>query len=469
MTNEPPVDPAAPGPSEPDVTAQKSAEILEKRLRPIWELELLISGAVVFSLFQLPGLLSRVFADVGLHLSREIFLLPFMLYYGATLLVIALILAFVSHFFLRAFWVALCGLNSAFPEGIRWDHYDSGPITLRALKALVIEPKELEKKVDRLASMIFSGLFLVVLSLISSFGWILGLSFLIFLGLRPFVPDLPLGVIFYGVLAVLLLPLLVVQQLDRWFKNKPERLDSHPRLARFAETTFHNLMKWSGGQVQGTLQSVFSTHFSSRGTSWVLAAAIFLIAGIFIVSMMLTQGLLGFDSYVYFPNRPNPLRMDASYYENLRSEDASRSAPTIQADTIQDPYLRLFVPYHLRRDLPLIKERCPEIEPFRGDGFYWPRKRLGDEDDFSPVLACFTRLYQVRLNGEPIVDPGWNFYRRSQDQVVGVVAYLTVEGLPKGRNLLEIDRPLTKKEEAEKDEAKDEDPRQRPAFIPFWL
>ncbi len=48
-------------------SAENSSERLPPRTTPTWEMELLISGATVFALFQLPGAL-----DQGLYGSRTV-------------------------------------------------------------------------------------------------------------------------------------------------------------------------------------------------------------------------------------------------------------------------------------------------------------------------------------------------------------------------------------------------------------
>ena len=90
-----------------------------KRTTPTWESELLISGATVFGLMQLPDPLNRLLivwmngneaAIVDLLRTISIYL-QFSL--------ITLILTFVLHLLARGYWIALVGLHSVYPQGVR--------------------------------------------------------------------------------------------------------------------------------------------------------------------------------------------------------------------------------------------------------------------------------------------------------------------------------------------------------------
>ena len=82
------------------------------------ELELLISAALVFALLQLPGVLDRWWDGIGAHVTGTPFGVAFAAYYAGKLASYGLIVAILTHFLLRGFWVALMGLRSAYPGGI---------------------------------------------------------------------------------------------------------------------------------------------------------------------------------------------------------------------------------------------------------------------------------------------------------------------------------------------------------------
>jgi hypothetical protein len=433
-------------------------------LRPIWELELLISGAVIFSLFQLPSLLSRAYLSFELHLSSRLFLMPFLLYYVVTLVVIALILAFSIHFFLRGFWVALCGLNTVFPEGVLWERFDGGPIARRVLRDMLPDPRELERRADRLASTVFSVLFLIVLSLFFGMLWMIALTVVSAAFARLVLPRASVVAVFYTVLAVTMLPLLTANAIDRWFKKEPSREAAHPRLARFAERTVRGYTHATFGRLYNPILVVFSTHFSTRRATFGSIFASVALVLLFLAYFVVRLGVLGFDSYVYFPTRPSPLLLRADHYESLRGEEGDRVS-TIQSDVVEDPYVRLFIPYLPNRDRESIEEHCPDLEPLRGEGLFLAVRRRGDAEQAQAVADCLRRIYQVRLNGRTLELADLVFHRRASDGAVGVLVHLPTAAMPGGRNVLEIERaplPGVDAEESEREEAR------RHEYLPFW-
>jgi len=111
------------GPSDAELAASGVPDT-----SPTWELELLISGAVLFALFQIPTQLTAFFARLEPHATSTMMsvLLLGQLYMKAILY--ALIASFVVHLVARAYWVGLVGLQSVFPKGVRWENFKSGPV-----------------------------------------------------------------------------------------------------------------------------------------------------------------------------------------------------------------------------------------------------------------------------------------------------------------------------------------------------
>ena len=109
------------------------------RTTPTWEMELLISGATVFGLLQLPALADSLLFHA--HNSGPpivaLFVLPLWIYVKTALLTLAA--TFVVHLCLRGYWVALVGLSSVYPGGVRWDRVAerAGPLSLASMRAKI--------------------------------------------------------------------------------------------------------------------------------------------------------------------------------------------------------------------------------------------------------------------------------------------------------------------------------------------
>lgn len=127
------------------------------------EVELIISAAVVFGLFQVPGLLDDWFDGVQVRLGGVWFSMIFVLWYYTKLIVYTLIGSFSLHLLTRAYWIGLLGLDSAFPDGVRWDRLRYGPLASQEYRRLTPPLPRLARAADRVGSTIFAAGFWIVL------------------------------------------------------------------------------------------------------------------------------------------------------------------------------------------------------------------------------------------------------------------------------------------------------------------
>ena len=109
--------------------ADDAASRLPRRTTPTWEMEVLLSGATVFTLWQLAGALAPTTAYLLPRLTPQLATLGGVLYIYLASGVIMLGLAFGLHLAMRAYWVALVGMHSVFPRGLRLDGLKGGPVS----------------------------------------------------------------------------------------------------------------------------------------------------------------------------------------------------------------------------------------------------------------------------------------------------------------------------------------------------
>jgi hypothetical protein len=131
---------------------------------PTWELELLLSGAVLVALFQVSGVFDRTFDRVEPHTTRATAMPLFFAYLYGKAMVLALIATFVLHLASRGYWVGLVGLNSVFPNGVRWDQLRYGPITRELIRERLPALPPIIARLDNFCSALFSFGFLLVLA-----------------------------------------------------------------------------------------------------------------------------------------------------------------------------------------------------------------------------------------------------------------------------------------------------------------
>jgi hypothetical protein len=125
------------------------------RTTPTWELELLISGALVIALFQLVDPLELAFAKwiALVPSSREPVVIYSYIY--SKLVLFTLIGTFVLHIAARASWVALVGVHSVYPQGPRWENLSGGTITRRLMEKLSGSVDDAIERADNRATLVF--------------------------------------------------------------------------------------------------------------------------------------------------------------------------------------------------------------------------------------------------------------------------------------------------------------------------
>jgi hypothetical protein len=81
----------------------------------------------------------------------------------------ALIGMFLIHLTARAYWVALVGVDSVFPAGVRWENHRSGPLSRREMQRQLASIPDLVERADNFSSLCFSfGLFIVMSAMLGA-------------------------------------------------------------------------------------------------------------------------------------------------------------------------------------------------------------------------------------------------------------------------------------------------------------
>jgi hypothetical protein len=436
--------------------------------RPIYELELVISGAVIVGLFQIPQLLDDAILGVLRHGSKQAQLMPSAFYILVQSALVGLISVFLMHLFLRCLWVGVIGLRSAFPQGIDWAKIDFGPVTKRFYRGRHIELSDVEARLDRVCSSLFSSLFLMLVGLMQA-GFYILLIALISFGLRATVfPDVGLPKLFVVLYLVLFMPVLllaaVVSQMDRRFRDRPEALEARPRLKRWIERGLRVLWVVNLSSIHQPIMLVFRSRVSGARYQAIVFGVMFVLMALSYSVVLVRLDAVRLESYVYLPSRAGALEASSAHYEDRREPLRHQLAPTISSEIIDEPYLRLFLPFDAEYGSALLVEQCPDLQPYRDEGLH-----LGpDTDQPHPerdraVLDCVASLYDVRLNGEAVT-PEYLFTRRESDGTRGLLAWLDASRLRSGLNRIEVDVLRHTLAEVE------DDPntrRSRQYFIPF--
>ncbi|HYG64302.1 MAG TPA: hypothetical protein VEL74_17120 [Thermoanaerobaculia bacterium] len=459
---EPPLTGAGPpGPERPERPDSPGRRTSEDVLGRTWEMELLISGGVLFALFQLSGALNQVFERAEPHLGLDSFVGLFLVYSLGKIILYTLIASFILHLAVRGYWIGLIGLQSVFPAGPNWEQVKYGPLARQLYREMVPSLPRMIQRANGFCSVIFSFAAILVLVCIVTIGWA-GVFAVVAYGISKLFLD---GQYLFPVLMALFmsasLVTLIAQGVD---KALGERLVPAGRPARVIRAMLRGYYRLF---LESLYRPIFLTLFSNFRKKAIYAVYYFVFFGLFglfiVKDLLIRRDVLTWSSYVYLPDSRDESAMDFVYYESQRPEgEIYRASPSIQDDVIRDPYLELFIPYApIRHDLA-IRKRCPGVEPLAEPGPLFGLKESEPRPGSDPqaVLRCLAGIHKVSLDGKPL-RPDFLFYTHPRTEIRGILAYIPTEGLAKGSHLLRVEAvPKLRKEDA---------PRPEPYLIRFWI
>lgn len=429
---------------------------------PTWELEIFISGGVIFSLLQLPPLINGAFARLEPHATdgARFALLMGSVYIKSALY--SLIAAFIIHLGARAYWGGLLGLHSVFPNGIRWDRMHVGPIVRDVYRERMPPLPKLIESIDNFASIIFSFAFLVVFIFGIS---IVGILFLV--GLYSLAKaTIGVGVfkaVMYSIGAVLIFAPIVIAIYDL---KRGASLDSGSRAARTIRRIARFQYRTNLVGVSGPTLFTISSNTNSKATFAVFYLAVLGAMLLAIGEWVAREGVFTMAGTEYFSRRSEEHSMEYASYESQWPKDyVNRAAPSVQSDVIRDPYVRLFIPFQIRRHDAALKAKCPGIEPVQKRGLRLATSGLsGARADTASarILQCIADMHAVKVNGAATPNLRLRFMTHAETGIDGMVAYLPVTELPKGENVITVMPP------PRSPTSRNKRPLQ-PYLIPFWL
>jgi hypothetical protein len=423
----------------------------EPKTRP-WEQELLISGATVFALLQLPAQVDAWSRSVLPRLDGAWAGAALLVWLYVKLALYALIFAFTAHLFIRAYWVAVIGLEAVFPRGIRWDGSRAGPIMSEIRRRRTPQLQSLIDRADRLASVVFaSG---ITAALFCLFGlMVAGVAAVVSVGAaRLLGRDARIGAASFDLLLLAILgPVFAGALVDRYYGDRLDPKGFPARaIRRLGEITTGAWRVMPFIPLILTMTTNATTRPRGRHLIRVMivAAMVGAIALMLRARMAPDEGLV--DGYRFFPAGVGAQGLDTRFYEDARSdEQVDGKTPSIQSDMVRDPYVRLFIPYRPIRHNELMEKLCG-LSP--------------DRPDEPRVIACMLRLQPVSMDGRPVTVP-FRLYTQPKSELRGIVGYLPVDGLTKGEHVITVGAlpPAPPKPGETPD-------RRGPAFnIRFWL
>lgn len=422
---------------------------LPRRTTPTWEVELLISGAAVFAMLQLPGWMDDHYFALRPRLALELGEALLMIYTYLKSATLILAITFAAHLALRAHWIAMVGLHSVYPDGVLWEKLRIGPVQREMLQRRGAAPEEVIERADNRATVVFA-FGTMAATILFLLGLFLCLVFVATAALNN-IGNFHIKALhaFFGLFILSLLPLVFAICVDFAFGR---RLSRHGRAWRALEAIFG--VYWRAGFLRGfSTMNVMTSHGGQRRMT-LLISAIFMttIAGVSAYSGMKASSR-PFGSYALFPDfgADSAHRLDVAHYGDLRDPERDATVPFVQSLLVTGAYLKLVVPYQPTRDDAALQRDCPAA-------------RTASDDDARAValLDCLTQLHPVSLDGTPLVSLRYDAASDPRTDRPALHAMIDVRSLVPGRHELRVARaPAPPGSHAKRDAA-------TAYTIPFW-
>lgn len=405
----------------PDSKASRSW--LQRLKEESWEAELLVSTIAIFGTLQLFHLIdwcTNLFIDL---LNPNQYFIGHMIVFFGLLAVGILTAMFIIHFFLRAYWVGLVGLNSVFPD---YSIEDSAYSEIYTKKILSILPKLKDsiKKVDELCSVIFS----VAFTFMFIYGYLAFLSsiyLLLFNLLAQYVTTYILFIPLFciGIMSVYQMIIMTLANLKAYKKN--ERI----------QTSYFKSVKWSSFFLYGPLYKsilqvsmIFGSNFKKK-KSMVYLLFTFLFFGIIVVVSQFERTNIPYlmNQKAYFDNT----KVNASYYASENEENDFLLSPEITTDIIKTTFVKVFIPV-FNHERSIRESTCGE---YLKDETKSKEEQKRDRSKY--YLNCYHMYNFIYVNGEKVI-VDFLKYEHPRTKQFGVLGYVKLENLKEGMNRLEI-------------------------------
>jgi hypothetical protein len=419
-----------------------------RRTTPTWELELLISGATVFGLMQIPGPLNRTLIILMNGNEESIRGLIGLISVYLQFSLVTLIITFILHLLARAYWVAMVGMYSVYPQGIRWENKNTtgGPAYREFGKNEMGSVPDQIDRADNRATKIFGlGFGMAMAMMVASA--IVGLMIVIMMIVQISNGDMEqwkTGL--WAAVGVLFLPFFIAYLADYQFGEKLKANGNDGWIKKI----FGAYRKIGMGNGLNPVISLYTSNEGAQKTTIMMALVM--------IPLMLGAALFtatrgsAIDNGAYDglpkPELGTELVMRPEYYSNSRGDDFSTTlVPYIEDSIVSAPYLRLFIPYQPSRYNELLEKKCSESlirkVANKGEG-----------------LDCLSKYFAIQIDTQAISVPLLAATDSKTGQR-GMMAMIDIRQLSDGQHVLKI-KAIPRRSENTKIE--------EPKFhkIPFW-
>ena len=403
------------------------ANKLSGRTTPTWEMELLVSGASVFALLQLPGWMDQVYFAVQPRLDLDWDMLGQLLFTYSKIGALILAAAFVTHLVMRGYWIALVGMDSIYPDGVIWDRLKIGPVQRRFLHNNIVPIRVRIESADNRASIVFAlgitmAMVMAGLVLVVSLSFCLTALLHVLFGWDWLFPN---GA--FVLVAAIGLPYALAYQIDRRWGGKlsPER-----RTAKAITAVFVFYRRLGFGRDGNPTINLLQSHVGVRKITF--ATTMIVLCAFFATGQLILQKTnLRLGEYARWPAAKTGVE-DSLLGPHYRDQPGPGNPllPTIDSMFPTGDYLSLIVPFDPKRHPALLARGCGTIWKAGNS----PARR-------AALLACLGRLQDLRLDAQPLPQAQLRYYTDPKTGQDSMIAVVPIRSLPAGEHVLTLLRP----------------------------
>jgi len=397
-----------------------------------WQIEMLIAGSTVYTLFYLSdhlrSLFYAVYPGIDFNLTKTLML------FGVYIVTRILLIGFMANLIIRSVWLAYLGINFAYPKGIDFDKLKNDDESKELLKK---QPSILQRVsfLEKLSKLSYSLAVLLAIFMTS--------VFITTIIIHIILEQIGFGAIIYeawfSYSVAILIAIIQIGVIDRFFLSKQSKkpiINSiKQKLSLFLE--------------YATLSFLFRREFlalKSNSNRWALGifTMIILFSASITTSYQIgkywpygTFKLSVLDEREYYKIDFDPSLHIYDYNTNI-TEKTSVLRASIQSEIVKSRYLKLFVTSWERFDKKLIHS----YEKYKYPLNYEP---INDADfNFTSIEAdslfnlVMNDIFEVEIDGVPKENLRWKSTSHHISKTKGYIALIDIDSISNDEHMLKL-------------------------------
>jgi hypothetical protein len=416
--------------------------LLKDLIGKSWNLELIISGAAIVLTTYLPDFTDEMFYYYHNNLNFEehskMAVLPILAFAFLKTVSYLLIGMFVAHLVMRSFWVALIGLQAAFPQGIRFDklpNMSKGIQDFQEKKYGTLEAYII--RLDRSCSQVLGLAFLIAL-LGAGIGIVYQACFWIAHFFKMFLSESIVTTTLKGLyfLFLVFIPLIV------WYNYKSKKEAAFDlKYGGFVGSGYYyfsNILFPFISKPMNFLSMTFSSNIPRKQYYIGMLPIIILLLGggivLFFEKLSELRNIHILEPRTFYSKGNRSTELNAFSYDNLRPNENRIPAVSVTSDIETGAFLKIFVNYPKSLDIELNK-KCALPTYLES----LPKEIVRFKQD-SISLLCIQDFFQLYINDSLQTKIDWMFQQKNA-KIKGLVIYFPTNKLKEGKNIVEVKKP----------------------------